>query len=251
LDFPLTIIFPLSFSDAIFLQFPPPDYSFRWYEKYFSRADWTGPTITSFQVAAITMVVATLIGTLASIAIVRSEFPGKRIVLGLLLSPIIVPTIILAIALYYLFARYGLIGSKLGLVLAHTVLAVPYVIVVVSAGLERIDFSLEQAAWTLGAGKIKAFVKVTLPLMRPAVLTGALFSFLASFDEVVIAIFISGTSAITLPKKMWDGIREEIEPTIAAVAALLIALSLVLVFIAEVLRRRSQVVVKADDTLIG
>jgi len=251
LDFPLTIIFPLSFSDAIYLQFPPPDYSLRWYEKYFSRADWTGPTITSFQVGAITMVVATLIGTLASIAIVRSDFPGKRIVLGLLLSPIIVPTIILAIALYYLFARYGLIGSKLGLVLAHTVLAVPYVIVVVSAGLQRIDFSLEQAAWTLGAGKIKAFVKVTLPLMRPAVLTAALFSFLASFDEVVIAIFISGTSATTLPKKMWDGIREEIEPTIAAVAALLIALSLVLVFIAELLRRRSQLVAKADDTLIG
>ena len=251
LDFPLTIIFPLSFSDAIYLQFPPPDYSFRWYEKYFSRADWTGPTITSFQVAAITMIVATLIGTIASIAIVRSEFPGKRIVLALLLSPIIVPTIILAIALYYLFAGYGLIGSKLGLILAHTVLAVPYVIVVVSAALERIDFSLEQAAWTLGAGKIKAFVKVTLPLIRPAVLTGALFSFLASFDEVVIAIFISGTSAITLPKKMWDGIREEIEPTIAAVAALLIALSLVLVFVAEVLRRRSQVVVKTDDTMIG
>ena len=159
--------------------------------------------------------------------------------------------IILAIALYYLFAGYGLIGSKLGLILAHTVLAVPYVIVVVSAALERIDFSLEQAAWTLGAGKIKAFVKVTLPLIRPAVLTGALFSFLASFDEVVIAIFISGTSAITLPKKMWDGIREEIEPTIAAVAALLIALSLVLVFVAEVLRRRSQVVVKTDDTMIG
>ena len=139
----------------------------------------------------------------------------------------------------------------MGLILAHTVLAVPYVIVVVSAALERIDFSLEQAAWTLGAGKIKAFVKVTLPLIRPAVLTGALFSFLASFDEVVIAIFISGTSAITLPKKMWDGIREEIEPTIAAVAALLIALSLVLVFVAEVLRRRSQVVVKTDDTMIG
>ena len=171
--------------------------------------------------------------------------------LGLLLSPIIVPTIILAIALYYLFARYGLIGSKVGLVLAHTVLAVPYVIVVVSASLERIDFSLEQAAWTLGAGKIKAFVKVTLPLMRPAVLTAALFSFLASFDEVVIAIFISGTSAITLPKKMWDGIREEIEPTIAAVAALLIALSLVLVFIAEILRRRSRLVAKSEDTLMG
>ena len=124
-------------------------------------------------------------------------------------------------------------------------------IVVVSASLERIDFSLEQAAWTLGAGKIKAFVKVTLPLMRPAVLTAALFSFLASFDEVVIAIFISGTSAITLPKKMWDGIREEIEPTIAAVAALLIALSLVLVFIAEILRRRSRLVAKSEDTLMG
>ena len=240
MDFPISIIFPLSFSDASFLQFPPPDYSLRWFETYFSREDWTRPTITSFQVAGITMVLATLIGTLAAVAIVRSDFPGKRLVVGLLLSPIIVPTIILAVALYYLFARYGLIGTRTALVLAHTVLAVPYVIVVVSAALERIDQSLEQAAWTLGASKLKAFVKVTLPLIRPAVLTASFFAFLASFDEVVIAIFIAGTSATTLPKRMWDGIREEIDPTIAAVAALLIALSLLLMFFAEVLWRRSR-----------
>ena len=240
MDFPISIIFPLSFSDAPFLQFPPPDYSLRWFEKYFSREDWTGPTITSFQVAGVTMVIATVIGTLASIAIVRGKFPGKRLAVGLLMSPIIVPTIILAVALYYLFASYGLIGTRTGLVLAHTVLAVPYVIVVVSAALERIDPSLEQAAWTLGATKFKAFVKVTLPLIRPAVLTAALFAFLASFDEVVVAIFISGTSATTLPKRMWDGIREEIDPTIAAVAALLIVLSLLLMLAAELLRRRSR-----------
>ncbi|MGI9333790.1 MAG: ABC transporter permease subunit [Gammaproteobacteria bacterium] len=241
MDFPLSIVFPLSFSDAPFLQFPPPDYSLRWFEKYFSREDWTRPTITSFQVAGVTMVAATIIGTLAAIAIVRSDFPGKALAVGLLLSPIIVPTIILAVALYYLFAKYGLIGTRTGLILAHTVLAVPYVIVVVSAALERVDHSLEQAAWTLGATKPKAFVKVTLPLIRPAVLIASLFAFLASFDEVVIAIFISGTSATTLPKRMWDGIREEIDPTTAAVAALLIALSLGLMLVVEVLRRRAAV----------
>lgn len=240
MNFPISIVFPLSLSDAPFLQFPPTDYSLRWFEKYFSREDWTRPTITSFEVAGVTMVLATVIGTLASIAVVRGDFPGKRLAVGLLLAPIIVPTIILAIALYYLFASYGLIGTRTGLVLAHTVLAVPYVVVVVSAALERIDLSLEQAAWTLGATKIKAFVRVTLPLIRPAVLTAALFAFLASFDEVVIAIFISGTSATTLPKRMWDGIREEIDPTTAAVAALLIVLSLLLMCLAEVLRRRSR-----------
>ena len=214
--------------------------SLRWFEKYFSRSDWMQPTITSFQVAGVTMVLATVVGTLASIAIVRSRFPGKRLIVGLIISPIIVPVIILAVAIYYLFADYGLIGTRTGLVLAHLLLAVPYVIVVVSASLERIDMSLEQAAWTLGAGKVRAFVKVALPLLRPAVFTGALFAFLASFDELVIAIFISGTSATTLPKRMWDGIREEIDPTIAAVAAMLIALSLVLLLCAEVIRRRSR-----------
>ena len=245
---PITIIFPLAFSDAPFLQFPPPGYSTRWLENYFSRADWVRPTITSFEVAVVTMALATATGTLAAVGIVRGNFRGTKAILGLLLAPLIVPTIVLAVALYYLFAGYGLIGTRTSLVLAHTVLAIPYVVVVVSAALERTDPSLEQAAWTLGAGRIAAFRKVTFPLIKPAVIVAALFAFLASFDELVIAIFISGTRATTLPKRMWDGIREEIDPTTAAVAALLIILSVALLFVAETLRRRGRQS-GADDTV--
>lgn len=237
---PITIIFPLAFSDAPFLQFPPPGYSTRWFENYFGRVDWVRPTITSFEVAVVTMVLATATGTLAAVGIVRGGFRGTKAILGLLLAPIIVPTIVLAVALYYLFAGYGLIGTRTSLILAHTVLAIPYVVVVVSAALERTDPSLEQAAWTLGAGRIAAFRRVTFPLIKPAVIVAALFAFLASFDELVIAIFISGTRATTLPKRMWDGIREEIDPTTAAVAALLILLSVALLFVAETLRRRGR-----------
>ena len=155
------------------------------------------------------------------------------------MSPIIVPTIISAVALYYLFASYGLVGTRTALVLAHLTLAVPFVLVVVASALERVDQALEQAAWTLGASKFMTFRKITLPLIRPAVITAALFAFLASFDEVVIAIFLSGVRVKTLPKRMWEGIREEIDPTTAAVAALLVTLSLILVILAEVLRARA------------
>ena len=237
---PITIVFPLAFSDAPFLQFPPPAYSTRWFENYFSRPDWVRPMITSFEVAVVTMVFATAIGTLAAISVVRGSFRGKKAILALLLAPLIVPIIVLAVAFYYQFARYGIIGTRTGLILAHTVLAIPYVVIVVSAALERIDTSLEHAAWTLGAGRITAFWKVSFPLIRPAVIVAALFAFLASFDELVVAIFISGTRATTLPKRMWDGIREEIDPTTAAVAVLLIALSMVLLSAAEVLRRRGR-----------
>lgn len=235
--FPILILYPLSFSSAPYLQFPPPDYSTRWFENYFSRDDWVRPTLISFEIGAIVMVLGTVIGVAASMALVRGKFPLKKTVLGLLLSPIIVPTIISAVALYYLFAKFGLVGTRTGLVLAHLTLAVPFVIVVVSSALQRVDPALEQAAWTLGATKFITFRKVTLPLIRPAVITAALFAFLASFDEVVIAIFLSGVMVKTLPKRMWEGIREEIDPTTAAVAAILVTLSILLIVAVEVLRR--------------
>ena len=237
--FPIVILYPLSFSSASYLQFPPPELSTRWYDNYFSRRDWVRPTIISFQIGFVVMVLATLIGTAAAIAMVRGTFPAKKAVLGLLLSPIIVPTIISAVALYYLFATYGLVGTRTALALAHLTLAVPFVIVVVASALERVDPALEQAAWTLGATRFEAFRRVTLPLIRPAVITAAFFGFLASFDEVVIAIFLSGVRIKTLPKRIWEGIREDIDPTTAAVAAMLVTLSLALIILAEVLRARS------------
>ena len=237
--FPILILYPLSFSSASYLQFPPPEFSTRWYENYFSRRDWVRPTIISFQIGFVVMILGTVIGTAAAIALVRGSFPAKKAVLGLLLSPIIVPTIISAVALYYLFASYGLVGTRTALALAHLTLAVPFVIVVVASALERVDPALEQAAWTLGATKFTTFRRVTLPLIRPAVITAAFFAFLASFDEVVIAIFLSGVRIKTLPKRIWEGIREDIDPTTAAVAALLVTLSLVLIILAEVQRARA------------
>ncbi|MET4806160.1 ABC transporter permease subunit [Limibacillus sp. MBR-115] len=238
--FPILILYPLAFSDAPYLRFPPPDYSTRWFENYLSRADWLRPTFISFQVAVVVMVLGTGIGTAAAVALVRGDFPFKKATLGLLLSPIIVPTIISAVALYYLFASYGLVGTRTGLVLAHLTLAVPFVIVVVSSSLERVDPALERAAWTLGATKFVTFRKITLPLIKPAVITASLFAFLASFDEVVMAIFLSGVQVKTLPKRMWEGIREEIDPTTAAVAAILVTLSLFAILIVQLLRRSGQ-----------
>jgi putative spermidine/putrescine transport system permease protein len=237
---PLVVIFPLSLSNETYLHFPPNELSLRWFENYFSRDDWLTPTITSIEVGLLTTVGATLIGVPAAYAVVRGRFPGKGIVTAILLSPMIVPVMILAIALYAIYAKHHLIGTVLGLVLAHMILALPYVVLIVSAGLRSTDESLELVALTLGAGRLRAFLKVTLPLLRPAVLSGAFFAFLASFDDLVMALFLSGTRAKTLPLRMWEGIRFEIDPTTAAVSVLLIILSLGLVFGNEWVRRGAE-----------
>lgn len=235
---PMVIILILSFSSAPFLTFPPESFSLRWYENFFGRPDWTGAAMTSIRVALATMVLTTLLGTAAAVALVRADFPGKAVLAGFMISPIVVPTMVLAIAIYFVFARIGLVGSEIGLVLAHSVLAIPFVVVVVSGALQSVDTLPERAARTLGAPPHTAFLRITLPVLRPAVLTAAFFAFLASFDELVIALFIAGTGARTLPKRMWEGIREEIDPTIAAVAAMLIGLTLLLLLIAEIARSR-------------
>jgi putative spermidine/putrescine transport system permease protein len=235
---PLLVILILAFSDAPFLEFPPPGFSFRWFANFVYRPGWLAATRTSLEVASLTMIFATLIGGLASIALVRSSFRGKAFVTSLMLSPMVIPTVVFAIALYFLFARLGIVGTRLGLILSHVVLALPYVIIVISGALRSIDTSLERAAQVLGAPPATAFWRITLPAIRPAVLTAALFSFLASFDELVVALFISGTTAKTLPKRMWEGIREEIDPTTAAVAALLIFVSILFLAASEAVRLR-------------
>jgi putative spermidine/putrescine transport system permease protein len=159
---------------------------------------------------------------------------------GLILSPLIVPVIVVAIGLYYAYSRYGLIGTPIALVLAHTCLAVPFVVTSVSASLAGIDPRLEQAALSLGATPGGTFFQVTLPLIRPGVLVGALFAFITSFDELVVALFLSGSGAITLPRRMWDDLRFQIDPTIAAVSTLTIVLTAALLAGAHLLRRRSE-----------
>jgi putative spermidine/putrescine transport system permease protein len=245
---PILIIIPLAFSSASHLTFPPPGISLRWWEEYFSRRDWTGATLLSFQVAMVTMFLATTLGTLASFPLVRSRFPGKNLVYALILSPIILPIIITAIATYFFFARLQLIGNWLTIALGHTILALPIVIIIVSASLKSFDQALEHAALSLGADRLRTFWYVTFPLIRSGVFTAALFAFLTSFDELLIALFLSGERAKTLPRRMWDGLRLEINPTIAVVSTILILLTcILLLLISELSHRRSKQSIQGAD----
>ncbi|MCK1723764.1 ABC transporter permease [Bradyrhizobium sp. 141] len=181
---PILVIFPLAFSGEAYLHFPPQKYSLRWFEKFFSRDDWIAPTITSLKVAVLATIGAVAVGVPAAYAVVRGRFPGKGLVSALLISPMIVPVLIFAIALYGLYARFNLLGTVGGLALAHIVLAVPFVMVTVSAGLKSTDESLEAAALTMGAGSVRAFWFVTLPVLRPAIISAAFLAFVTSFDDV-------------------------------------------------------------------
>jgi putative spermidine/putrescine transport system permease protein len=240
LVFPIFVIVPVSFSSAVFLKFPPPGFSLQWYAKYFGRAAWIDATVLSLWVGACVMVLASLLGTAAAFALVRARFRGRRLVNALILSPLIVPGIVVAIAIYFFYSKLRVVGSPVALILAHTALAAPYVVVNVSATLYGFDRRLEQAAMSLGANRWRTFWHVTLPVIRPGVMAGAIFAFIASFDEVIVAIFISGTGAVTLPAKMWEGVRMEIDPTIAAVATIAVAVSLAAFLCAALLERRAR-----------
>jgi putative spermidine/putrescine transport system permease protein len=233
-------VIPRSFSSAHYLTFPPPGFSLQWYHKFFSRSDWRNAAFLSLWIACSVMVLATLLGTAASLGLVRGRFRGRQSINTFLVSPMVVPSIIVAIGLYFFYARIGLIGHPIALIVAHTALAVPFVVVNVSATLYGFDERLEFAAMNLGANRCQTFRQVTLPIIRPGVMAGALFAFITSWDELIVALFVSGTGAVTLPRKMWDSIRFEIDPTIAAVSTLLIVFTATLFVSAELLRRRSE-----------
>ncbi|MGH2614118.1 MAG: ABC transporter permease [Thermomicrobiales bacterium] len=240
LVFPVFVVVPVSFSSAKYLQFPPPGWSLQWYENYFIRPGWIDATMLSIRVALITTVLATALGTAASLALVRGRFPGRNAINSFMVSPLVVPAIIVAIGIYFFYARMKLVGHPLGLSLAHTALALPFVVTNVSATLHGFDERLEYAAMNLGANRWQTFRRVTLPIIRPGVFAGALFAFITSFDELIVALFVSGTGAVTLPRKMWDSLRLEIDPTIAAVSTILIAFSIVILLSAELLRQRAE-----------
>jgi putative spermidine/putrescine transport system ATP-binding protein len=237
---PVLALVPMSVSAARWLELPPRELSLRWYVTFFTDRDWIEATLVSLRVAAGASALAVVLGTLAGVGLARGRFPGRAVVRTLALSPLVVPLMVLAIALYYVFGRAGLVGTVGGLVLAHALLGVPYVVLNVEAGLRVFDVRLERAARSLGASAWQAFWRVTLPLIRAGVLAGALFAFVASLDEVVVAMFLSGTSAITLPKLMWDSItQDELNPVVAAVASLQIAVAALAVGASEWLRRRA------------
>ncbi len=216
---PLVVVFPLSVSSAPYLQFPPPGFSLRWYQSYFGDPVWIDATIRSLVIGATTTLASLLVGMPLAFSLVRGRYFGRVLLDRLAIAPMIVPTIVISVAIYGIFAKLRLIGAWYGIALAHTILALPFVIIILGAGLRGLDESLEQAALGLGASRWQAVRRVTLPEIRPSIVTAAVLAFITSFDELVVAMFLAG-SQMTLPKKMFDNIRMEIDPTIAAVSVL-------------------------------
>ncbi|MFO1081536.1 MAG: ABC transporter permease [Reyranellaceae bacterium] len=228
---PLIVVFPISLSSAPYMQFPPPGLSWQWYERYLDDPQWLDATGRSLGVGAATAVLALALGVPLAFSLVRGRFAGRGLLDRLALAPVIVPTIVLSVGLYALFARLKLIGAWYGLVAAHTVLALPFVVLVMGAGLRDLDGALEQAAEGLGASRWRTLTRITLPLLRPSLVSAGLLAFITSFDELVVALFLAGPN-MTLPKKMFDNILMEIDPTIAAVSVMQILLvSVVMVLI--------------------
>ena len=223
---PLIVVLIISFSSAPFLTFPPPGFSLQWYNNLFTNPAWFNSLVTSIKILVPTSILATVLGTSAAYGLARSDFVGKQLVMGLLLSPMIVPVIIVAIGIFGVFRALGLYGNLLGLIIAHTILAIPYVVMTVSGSLAVIDKRLEDAALTLGASPLRCFRRITFPLIFPAVLSGMLFSMVVSFDELVVSMFISTPVVRPVTVQMWSNIRGSVDPTIAAIATLLFCFSL-------------------------
>ncbi|WP_214414545.1 ABC transporter permease [Sphaerisporangium fuscum] len=229
---PVLVVIPLSFTSKPSLKFPPDGWSTRWYANFFGDTAWTSALWTSLQVALLVTVVATALGTAAALGLTRARVPGLGAAQGMMLAPMIVPGVVLAIGTYAVFLKFQLVGTLAGFVMAHTVLALPFVIIPVTASLRGFDRRLENAAASLGAGMWTAFRTVTLPLVAPGVASGALFAFVTSFDEVVVSLFIQSPYLQTLPVKMYASVTRETDPTIAAAATMIIVLTTTLVLAA-------------------
>jgi putative spermidine/putrescine transport system permease protein len=236
---PTLVVVPMSFTASNSLTFPPEGFSTRWYEKMLTDPQWSTGFANSAQVALLTAVLATVLGTLAALGTVRGRFPGKNAVNALVLSPLIVPVIIIAIGMFSVFVRWKITGTLVGLVLAHTALAVPFVVVNVATSLRTMDRNLELAAMNLGADPLRTFRRVTLPLILPGVLAGGLFAFITSWDEVVVSIFLTTARFRTLPVEMWEQVRQVVDPTVAAVATTLLAVTTSLLLVVLVVRRQA------------
>ena len=217
---PVLVVVPMSLSSSSFLTFPPKELSLRWYQQLLDDPSWGRSAFASLKVALLSATVSVILGTLAALALVRGRFPFRNAVTAVLLAPLIVPYVIVGLAVYIAFLNLGLTETTLGFVLVHTCLGVPYVMINVSTGLVSVDRRLEMASMNLGAGPVSTFFRITLPLILPSVLAGALFAFITSWDEVVTAIFLSGPDMTTMPVKMWSGIRVQVDPAVAAVSSL-------------------------------
>ena len=264
---PVLIVLPLSFNVEPYFSFTPgmlsfdPDaFSLRWYKDIFrngmaapdapfdlawlsdtwNNAQWMRAIRNSFFIGICATLLSTALGTLAAIGLSRSEMPYRRLIMSILISPMIVPLVITAAGMFFFYSRIQLSQTYIGVIMAHAVLGTPFVIITVTATLVGFDRSLVRAANSLGAGPIQTFAKIQMPLIIPGVISGGLFAFITSFDEVVAVLFLASPEQRTIPRQMWSGIREQISPTILAVATLLVLLSIVLLTVIELLRRRSE-----------
>lgn len=244
---PILVVVPLSFNAEPYftftremLTFDPDGYSLRWYRDFWTSESWMSSIRNSFLIATGATVVATVLGTVAALGLSRSHMPFRATIMGILISPMIVPLIISAAGMFFFYSRIGLAQTYLGIILAHAALGTPFVVITVTATLSGFDYSLTRAAANLGADPTTTFFKVTMPLILPGVISGALFAFITSLDEVVIVLFLASVEQRTIPREMWSGIREAISPTILAVATILITISVLLLVSLEFLRRRNE-----------
>ena len=229
---PTLIVIPMSFSSGRLLTFPPKGFSTRWYSSFLDNQLWTAGAMTSVKVGLATAALATVIGTTTALGLVRGRYPARGLVTAIVLAPLIVPVVVIAIGMFFVYSDWHIIGTLPGLILAHTALAIPFVVVVVGTSLRTFDRTLELAAMNLGAGPIRTFLRITLPLILPSIVAAALFAFITSWDEVVVSIFLSSPIVRTLPVVIWGQVRSTIDPTIAAIATFLTGVTLtVLTFV--------------------
>jgi putative spermidine/putrescine transport system permease protein len=230
---PLLVIIPTSLTAANYLSFPPEGLSFKWYEKILDRPEFIDSFVFSLELAAVTAVLATLIGTLAAISIHRYKFPGSRFINALLLSPLTVPALIIGIAALLFFTRIGIAGTFTGLLVTHILISIPYVVRLTLTGLSSYDYTLERAAYILGARPLNVFWDITMPLLRPAMISGLIFSFLTSFDNVTVSLFLVSPSTTTLPLAIFSYMQETLNPLVASISSVVILLSIVFIILLE------------------
>lgn len=233
---PTLIVVPMSFSSATTFQFPPPGWSLQWYGEFFTSQKWLTALWSSIQVAVVSAVLAVILGVAAAIGFAKWTHRGKSAIRGLIMAPMIVPLVVIGIAIYSAFLNWNLAGGMLGFILAHTVLAIPFVFVAVSASLENYDSRLDMAAATMGAKPLSTFFTITVPLIMPGIASGFLFALVTSFDEVVVALFLQSPSFTTLPVVMFNAVSLDIDPTVAAASTLIVAVTSLIILAPEAKR---------------
>ncbi|MCL4181999.1 MAG: ABC transporter permease [Burkholderiaceae bacterium] len=237
---PILVTIPLSFNIEPYFSYPMPGFSVRWYENLLEDPNWILATKNTMIVGTASAALATVLGVLAALGLTHRNLPYRETITALLISPMVVPVVIAAVGMYFFYTQLGLSNSLLGLILAHAALGTPFVVITVSATLVGFNENLSRAARSLGANPFLAFWKVKLPIIAPGVVSGAIFAFATSFDEVVVVLFLGGVEQRTIPRQMWSGVREQLSPTILAMATLLTLVSVLLLVSLELLRRRNE-----------